>query len=148
MYNPPMDDHYKQAMHAAQEELARLEERRASLLRLIDSLAALSENEQYELTPPAGYVPQGLTDEVRTILGLTTVHLLPTEIRDALIARGFAASSPRNLLISVHTVISRLFDARELDVSDKNGKPAYKMLGREAFRIAAVAEAERRAKKK
>jgi hypothetical protein len=125
-----MSDTYKQALHAAQEELYRLEERRIALIRLIETLSALSEDERFELTPPPGYIPQGLTDEVRTILGLTTVHLTPTEIRDSLIARGFKASSHRNLLINVHTVLSRLYDARELDVVEKEkGKPAYKRRG-------------------
>lgn len=121
------EDAYRQALHAAQSELARLEERRASLLRLIENLSAIAEEDQYELTPPPGYVPQGLTEEIRTILNLTTVPLWPTEIRDALITRGFKASSPKNLLINVHTVISRLHDARELDPSDKDGKTAYKL---------------------
>jgi hypothetical protein len=125
-----MTDTYKQALHAAQEELFRLEERRVALMRLIESLSAVSEDERFELTPPPGYVPQGLTEEIRTILGLTTVHLTPTQIRDSLIERGFKASSPRNLLINVHTVLSRLWDARELDsVEREPGKPAYKKKG-------------------
>lgn len=97
-------------------------------MRLIESLVALSGREHLELTPPPGYVPQGLTEEIRTILGLTTVHLTPTQIRDSLIERGFkgSGSSPKNLLINVHTVLSRLWDARELDIVERDGKPAYK----------------------
>jgi len=125
-----MGDKYKDALHEAQEELDRIEQRRSVLLRLIQNLKELSEDDAYELMPPDGYVPQGLTEEIRTILGLTTVHLTPPEIRDSLINRGFKASSPKNLLIGVHTVISRLFDARELDVADKDGKPAYRALSR------------------
>ncbi|SPF31624.1 hypothetical protein SBA1_100080 [Candidatus Sulfotelmatobacter kueseliae] len=121
-----MEDSFKAALHQAQGELETLEQRRSVLLRLIQNLKELSEDEAYELTPPPGYVPQGLTEEIRTILSITTVHLTPMEIRDSLITRGFKASSPKNLLINVHTVISRLHDARELSVAQKDGKPAYK----------------------
>ena len=122
-----MDETYMNALQAAQAELARLEKRRSVLLRIIEGLSELSEEERAELAPPEGYIPQGLTDEIRTILSLTTVHLVPTQIRDSLIVRGFRASSPKNLLVNVHTVLSRLHDARELDVIEKDGKPAYKM---------------------
>ncbi|HYM76187.1 MAG TPA: hypothetical protein VE377_09440 [Candidatus Dormibacteraeota bacterium] len=121
-----MGDKYQAALHEAQEELERLEQRRAALLRLIQNLKELSDDDAYELTPPPGYVPQGLTEEIRTILALTTVHLTPPEIRDSLVARGFKASSPKNLLINVHTVLSRLHDARELDEAEKDGKTAFK----------------------
>ena len=113
-------------MLAAQAELGQLEKRRETLLRLIESLRAASGDEHLELEPPPGYVPKGLTEEIRAILKLTTVHLDPVQIRDSLIRRGFTSMTPRNLLISVHTVLSRLYDARELDVAEREGKPSYK----------------------
>jgi hypothetical protein len=121
-----MSEKFKEAMLAAQAELEQLEQRRAALLRVVESLRAASGDEQLEIAPPAGYEPKGLTEEIRTVLKLTTVHLDPVQIRDSLIRRGFTSMTPRNLLISVHTVISRLWDARELDVIQRDGKPAYK----------------------
>jgi hypothetical protein len=123
-----MEDKYRDALHAAQNELKRIEERRTVLLRLIQSLKELSTDEAYELTPPPGYTPKGLTEEIRTIMALTTVHLSAIQIRDALVLRGFEYSSPRNLLINVHTVIGRIEDD-ELDVIDRDGTKAYKAKG-------------------
>lgn len=121
-----VSEKFKEAMLAAQAELEQLEQRRAALLRVIESLRAASGDEQLEIAPPPGYVPKGLTEEIRTVLKLTTIHLDPVQIRDSLIRRGFTSMTPRNLLISVHTVISRLWDARELDAVQRDGKPAYK----------------------
>jgi hypothetical protein len=129
-----MKDSYKQALHAAQEELTQLEERRASLLRLIQNLKALSDDDRYELTPPPGYVPQGLTDEVRMVLGLTSVHLSPAGIRDALITRGFKVpSSAKNFLINIHTVLGRLEENGELDIVVEEGRRTFRMKAREEF---------------
>ncbi len=115
---------FKDALHQAQAELARLEERKAALIRLIENLKALSENDAYELEPPIGYVPKGLTEEIRTILGLTTVHLDAVKIRDSMLRRGFEKASPKNLLIAIHTVLGRI--KNELDVIERDGKPAYR----------------------
>jgi len=119
-----MGDKYKEALEQAQVELAMLEERRVALLKLIGNLKALSQDELYELTPPPGYEPEGMTAEIRKILALTTVHLTATQIRDSLIQRGFATSNPKNLLIAVHTVLGRIED--ELDAIERDGKKAYK----------------------
>lgn len=119
-----MGDEYKEALLKAQAQLAEIDERRAALIRLIETLKVLAEDELYELAPPPGYEPEGLTTEIRKILSLTTVHLTPMQIRDALIKRGFRHSSPKNLLISVHTVIGRL--ENDLDFVEREGKRAYK----------------------
>jgi len=123
-----MEDKYKEALHQAQEELAQLEARRDALLRLIASLKELAENDRFpfELTPPPGYVPLGLTGEMRAILALTTDHLNAVQIRDVLVTRRFPHSSSKNLLINVHTVLGRLQDTNELDVIERDGRPAYK----------------------
>src|SRR5258708_35514062 len=118
---------YEQALHEAQAELARLEERREVLLRLIQNLKELSSREMYLLTPLPGYVPKGLTEEIKVIMTLTTVHLDAMQIRESLIVRGVTYTSPRNLLINVHTVLGRIKD--ELDVIERDGKPAYKAKG-------------------
>lgn len=115
---------FQKAMQDAQEELARLEQRRAKLLQLIEDLKALSGDEFLELTPPPGYEPEGPTAEIRKILSLSTVHLTATQIRDSLMQRGFEKSNPKTLLIAVHTVLGRI--DKELDVIERDGKPAYK----------------------
>jgi hypothetical protein len=125
MYNLLVSDKYDQALHEAQAELQKLDERRAALLRLIESLRVVSGDEAYELTPPPGYVPMGLTDEIRKILEITKVYLEPVQIRDSLVQRGVQHSSPRNLLINVHTVLDRI--EKELDKFEKDGKTTYRM---------------------
>lgn len=72
------------------------------------------------------YVPEsfGLTDSVRQILSDTTVPLVPTQIRDALEAKGIMGSTSKNLLINVHKVVERIED--ELIKSTRDGKTAYK----------------------
>jgi hypothetical protein len=115
---------YRDALHEAQAELVRLDQRRSTLHRLIETLKILAEDDAYELVPPEGYEPKGLTDEIRTILSLTTQALDATQIRDALIKRGFKHSNAKNLLINVHTVLGRIKE--ELDEVEKDGKPAYR----------------------
>jgi hypothetical protein len=126
MYNRHMQDKYRDALLEAQRELEVIELRRACLIRLIGDLTALSDEQMLELTPPPGYVPENLTPEIKKILTLSTVHLSATQIRDALIQRGFQHSGPKNLLISVHTVLDRI--KNELNVIDRDGKPAYKIV--------------------
>jgi hypothetical protein len=124
MFNILMsEDKYAEALHEAQAELAKLDERRQTLVRLISDLKALSGSDAYELTPPPGYVPKGLTEEIRTILNLTTVPLDPMQIRDSMLHRGFESSNPKNLLISVHTVLKRI--EAELHKGERDGKPTY-----------------------
>jgi hypothetical protein len=117
-------DSFQKAMQDAQEELARIEERRTKLLQLVEDLKALSGEESAELVPPPGYEPEGLTAEIRKILGLSTVHLTAVQIRDSLVQRGFSKANPKNLLIAVHTVLGRI--EKELDVAEREGKPVYK----------------------
>jgi hypothetical protein len=75
-------------------------------------------------TPPDSE-PIGFTDSIRKILIETTVPLVPTQIRDALQARGISGSSPKNLLINVHKVLERI--EPELDQSTtSDGKNAYR----------------------
>ena len=120
-----VSEKYKDALHEAQAELARLDERRAVLLRLIQNLRELSTDELYELTPPPGYIPKGLTEEIRAIMALTTVPLDAVQIRDSLVMRGVEYKSPKTLLVNVHTVLDRISD--ELDIVEReDGKRAYK----------------------
>ena len=52
--------------------------------------------------------------------------MTPVQIRDALIARKFPHTDSKNLLISVHTVLSRI--ESELDVIARDGKQAYRIM--------------------
>jgi len=68
--------------------------------------------------------PSGMADHIRRRLQQTTAPLLPTQIRDFLMAVGIRGSSPKNLLIGVHNVISRL--EVFLETTEINGRPAYR----------------------
>jgi len=119
-----LSDKYIDALLEAQEELAKLDERRTALVRLVENLKFLAQDEGHdELTPAPGYEPEGLTAEIRKILELTTVPLTAVQIRDSLISRGFRYSSTKNLLIGVHTVLGRI--SEELETSRREGKPTY-----------------------
>ncbi len=65
-----------------------------------------------------------MTEHIKRVLQQTTIPLLPTQIRDSLKAVGISGSSDKNLLISVHTVLSRL--KADLVASEQDGKTAYK----------------------
>jgi hypothetical protein len=95
---------------------------------LIDELEAQANGKHFELTPPPpGYVPKGITEEIRTVLRLTPVHLTATQIRDAILERGVRSKNRRNLLINVHTILRRIKE--ELSVEAQHQKPRYKMIG-------------------
>jgi hypothetical protein len=68
--------------------------------------------------------PSGMADQIRRLLQQTPVHLLPTQIRDVLTAAGITGSSPKNLLIGVHNVLSRL--ELFLETTEINGRTAYR----------------------
>lgn len=69
--------------------------------------------------------PAGFTDKIRKLLSETPVALTPVQIRDALEQGNVTASSSKNLLISVHTVLERIDS--ELDkIKRADGKTAYK----------------------
>ena len=65
-----------------------------------------------------------MADHIRHILQQTQAHLLPTQIRDALTAVGITGSSPKNLLIGVHNVLSRF--GCFLETTEINNRPAYR----------------------
>lgn len=69
--------------------------------------------------------PAGFTDKIRKLLSETSVPLVPTQIRDALEQAGVTASSSKNLLINVHTVIERIDDELE-KLKRPDGKIAYR----------------------
>jgi len=102
-----------------EEESAQIKRELIGLEQILEGLDFMSND-----TPP-DLEEVGFTDQIRGILNMTNSHLVPTQIRDALMNAGVTGSSPKNLLISVHTVLGRIKD--ELDVIDRDGKPAYRV---------------------
>jgi len=99
--------HELEAMLNEQNDLAT---RIAKQKRVIAALRELSDLEN-EPSPPVGLVT-GLTDACRTVFRSAEKPLLPTEVRDRVERLGVPDQS--NLLASVHTVIRRLKEAREI----------------------------------
>jgi hypothetical protein len=106
-------------------EKSRLDEELQSIQRQLIGLDQILEGlDVATLQVPPDIEPMGFTDHIRMILQQTTVHLLPTQIRDSCLNAGFKGSSLKNLLISVHNVLER--DHANLDEKQIEGKTAYK----------------------
>jgi hypothetical protein len=80
---------------------------------------------------PASLEPVGFTEQIRAIFQETTEPLTATQIRDILLERGITGSSPKNLLISVHTIIAR--EKEHLETVNVDGKNAYLWKGIRRF---------------
>jgi hypothetical protein len=106
-------------------ENGEIERQLVGLDYMLDGLEFLSTDRPPELETP------GFTEQVRKLLQQTLEPLTATDIRDRLIAADVKHTSPKNLLISVHTVLGRIKpDLREFE---RMGKPAYKWKRR--FRV-------------
>ena len=82
-------------------------------------------NPAAKLSLPREVNQLGLQDAVRAVFQRSRgIPLQPTAVRNALIDAGMYGSSPKNLLISVHTVINRIKDELE-EVAQIDGKKAY-----------------------
>jgi len=75
--------------------------------------------------------PVGFTEQIRAIFQETTSPLTAVQIRDILLEKGITGSSPKNLLISVHTIIAREKD--NLETVNTDGKNAYLWKGVRRF---------------
>jgi hypothetical protein len=75
---------------------------------------------------PSNLTELGLQDAVRAVFKHAyPLALTPVEIRNTLMEAGVIAKSPKNLLISIHTVIGRI--RKELEtVPQEQGKSAYR----------------------
>lgn len=98
-------------MESKQRELAAVD-------RILEGLDSVNSDE------PLEGEPSGMADHIRRLLQQSPVHLLPTQIRDALINVGITGSSPKNLLIGVHNVLSRL--QLFLETAEVNNRAAYR----------------------
>lgn len=85
---------------------------------ILSGLEEVSDNRSPEVDVP------GITDHIRKILQWSTVHLLPTQIRDSCESVGIKGSSSKNLLITVHNVLDRL--QPNLEMMEIQGKKAYR----------------------
>jgi len=71
--------------------------------------------------------PPGFTDSVRNILrDVPSQALTAKEVRDLLRSAGFDLSSYTNPLASIHTILKRLAERGEAEVSECNGEVHYR----------------------
>jgi hypothetical protein len=102
-----------------EEELTRIRKEMVGLEQIIEGLEFMSKDASSDLEG------LGFTDQIRSILTSSGYHMTATQVRDTLMGMGVTGSSPKTLLISVHTVLGRISD--ELDIiTTTEGKPAYK----------------------
>ncbi|HEX8889364.1 MAG TPA: hypothetical protein VF779_09305 [Pyrinomonadaceae bacterium] len=142
-----MADTYRKALHDAREELIKLlaqkeaiDKRVTQLQQTVSSLAALC-GEKVESDEP-NYIQNeilrvygdiletltgkpGLTDAVRAALKAFDRPMLPVEVRDALISLGYDLSIYSNVMASIHTILKRLVESKEIEEVDKDGRKAY-----------------------
>ncbi len=107
------------------EEIAKLLSEREQVKREMIGLEQIIEGLEFaEGDFPIEAEPIGFTDRIRQILRNTSIPLVPTQIRDALQASGVQASSPKTLLINVHTVLTRIDNELE-KATTRDGKIGY-----------------------
>lgn len=73
----------------------------------------------------------GLTDAIRHVFSISIGTLIPTEVRDHLETSGYDIKKYGNVMASVHSVINRLKDRKEIVEagSRADGKTAYRWNG-------------------
>ena len=71
--------------------------------------------------------PPGFTESVRNVLrNVPSQALTAKKVRDLLRGAGFDLSSYTNPLASIHTILKRLAERREVEVSESNGEVHYR----------------------
>jgi hypothetical protein len=118
-------DDYRRAFETAKHEFEALGEQRREIDRRLSQLAQTMAS----LSRLCGYIPTvswGLTDGCRMVLMASGRPMIPTEVRDALVACGFDLSKYVNDLAAIHTVLKRLNETGELRfIAQDSGKHAY-----------------------
>ena len=127
---------YRRALADAQKELRDLfrkrEEMERQIARLRQTIVAVGRvcepdatyNTKAQIRDPASRDGVGLTDAVRTALMSSRKPLDAIRIRDMLDAVGYDPGSSPNTLISIHTVLRRLFQSGEVKavgIKEKSG---------------------------
>lgn len=75
--------------------------------------------------------PPGFTDSVRNVLRNVPQALTAKQVRDLLRGAGFDLSSYTNPLASIHTILKRLAERGEVEVSESNGEVHYRWSSKE-----------------
>jgi hypothetical protein len=101
-----------------QTEMEQKQRERAAIDHILEGLDSINSDE------PLEGEPSGTADHIRRLLQQTPVHLLPTQIRHSLNSVGITGSSPKNLLIGIHNVLSRLEGF--LETTEVNNRTAYR----------------------
>ena len=71
--------------------------------------------------------PPGFNDSVRNVLrNVPSQALSAKKVRDLLRSAGFDLSSYTNPLASIHTILKRLAERGEVEVSESNGEVQYR----------------------
>ena len=132
---------YKAELKRVEQQLAKLQSERDRIDREIAGTSHMLEALKFLATEPDFNEPASLDSEeahadietvgfskkVREIMGRNREALTPVEIRDALQAEEIKATSPKHLLISVHTVIRRWREKEQvIEESTERGK-AYRL---------------------
>jgi hypothetical protein len=77
--------------------------------------------------------PPGFTDSVRNVLrNVPSQALTAKQVRDLLRGAGFDLSSYTNPLASIHTILKRLAERGEVEVSESNGEVRYRWSSNES----------------
>jgi hypothetical protein len=77
--------------------------------------------------PPPDLEELGFRGQIEKVLQQNAPnYLLPTQIREKLAAAGVTGSTPRNLLISIHTILTRLDKDKLIEPTEQNGRTAYR----------------------
>jgi hypothetical protein len=107
------------------EERASIDQQVEVIDQTIESLIFLG-NPESKMPLPHNMSEMGLQDAVRSIFRRSSpIYLLPTDVRDTLVSAGTFGPSSKNLLISIHTAISRMKDELE-EEARPGGKTAYR----------------------
>jgi hypothetical protein len=144
---PKMKDIYKLALEEAMGELEKILAQRdkvdvqreelelsaADLRQAIYGLAALSgedaksfQESHPDLFPEFIDPDVGLTDAVREVMKNRRLYITPVGVRDKLIAVQYDLSKYKNVMASLHTVLKRLVDSKELLMDTRGGKTVYR----------------------
>jgi hypothetical protein len=115
----------QQKKKALLEEKASIDRQLEIIDQTIESLIFLG-NPESKMPLPLNINEMGLQDAVHSVFRRSyPIYLLPTDLRDTLVSAGTFGPSSKNLLISIHTAISRMKNELE-EESRPAGKTAYR----------------------
>ena len=108
-----------------------IDKRIAKLEPVLENLAALCEEpigkRLAQRGAPRDAQSMGITDAVRLVLKRSARSLMPTEVREELVAWGLNPGRYANLLGSIHMILKRLVKSGQAaEISIHGGKKAYK----------------------